>query len=127
MKGLPEGGTRQFGYAEPPTLNELMTHAEKFGSLMVFETATEYLTPIELLKLSKALDEIDTRAEKGKFRKTPPRRVRMDREMMRALVVRMTDDRIPQKRIAEHLGVSPRMVWELLDESRKASEEGGHE
>lgn len=123
-KGVPEGGTRRFAYADPPTLVELIVHAEQFGSHMVFETATEYLSPGDLMKLTSALDDIDKRANEGRrvYNKKPPRRLRPDRETMRRLVAQYTEDRIPQKRIAEHLGIGVTFVKKLLKEGSDASQ-----
>jgi len=117
---LPDGGVKRFNYAPDPILSDFIRHAEKLDTHMVFETATEYLSTSELMQLSKVLEEIDRKGNEGRVRKRSisTHKLNMTRTNMRNLVVKYTKDRIPQKRISEHMGISVSTVKRLLSESR---------
>jgi hypothetical protein len=128
MNNRPEGGTRQWNYARPPVTEEFIRHAERYGSEMVFETASEYLGTVELMKLKRTLDEVDKYADKDRrfSRKRTKRQHKMSRDRMTELVRRYTEDRIPQERIADHMGISVSTVQRLLSESKSITEPPGN-
>lgn len=53
-----------------PTLEELVRHAERFGSELVYQTAADYLEPDELGLLSLALQRIDRKWRLAPHEKT---------------------------------------------------------
>jgi transposase len=99
----------------PPTLAELVTHAEKFGTAEVFETAELYLAMPELIQLGTELERIDTERRK-RFGPQPKRR-KLSREQKLRAVAFLAKEGTPPARIAKHLGISPTHARRLMREA----------
>lgn len=101
------------------TLANFLTHAEKYGTEGVFETAEDFLSKSELLQLAIQLDRIDGETRKKFAKRGRPKRLSV-RQKIKAVDSMRAED-IPDSRIAKHLGVSERYVRKLASIEKKAS------
>jgi DNA invertase Pin-like site-specific DNA recombinase len=112
-----------------PTLAKFIRHAELYGTDCVYETAIRYLSKTELVHLDRRLTEINAEVRKKyrdsgtpvpkQFRRTDKRR-RMPRADKIKTVIFLTNEGLPDARIADHLGISRRTVRQLRADAREA-------
>jgi hypothetical protein len=88
---------------ERPTLAEFVKHAERFGSELVYETATGYLEPDELGLLSFALQRVD-------------RKWRLAPDQKKELALALSDLQLPVAEIAEMAQLHRATVHRLRQE-----------
>lgn len=92
-----------------PTLEEFVRHAERFGSELVYQTATDHLEPDELGLLSLALQRIDR-----KWRLTPREKT--------TLALALLESPLPDTRICEMSQLHRATVHRLRQERDQAGQ-----
>lgn len=98
-----------------PTLAEFVRHAQKFGTELVYETASMSLGPRALARLQVELDAIEAGRKSGSGFSIGKRR-RRSREQTREAVVQLSVEGFVIPAIADKLGLSDKTVKNYLSE-----------
>jgi hypothetical protein len=101
-----------------PTYDELLTHARKFGSECVYETATTYLARRELAMLRSELDELSSSSKRSR-RPTTSKHRRTDLDLIEQVIV-LRDEGLVPAAIADKLNLGERRIRSILTTSQTA-------
>jgi hypothetical protein len=99
-------------------LRDYLRHAQLYGSDCVYETAATHLAAGELALLRIELDQLERRAVKGRFARKARKRRRSGEETLIA-VVTLREQGLVVGAIADKLGISIKVVKELLATHRR--------
>jgi DNA-binding NarL/FixJ family response regulator len=99
----------------PPTLEQLITHARRYGVGGVYEAAELCFGPKALARLQVELDAIEAGRKSGSGFSVGKRR-RRSREQTRAAVVQLSLEGFVVPAIADKLGISDKTVRNYLAE-----------
>lgn len=97
----------------PPTLAELLRHAERFGSEGVYETGAAFLAPSALARLRVDLDQVE-RNRRGRYGTKIGKARRRSPEETKAMVTQLSVEGLIVSAIADKLGVSDAYVTRIL-------------
>src|SRR5690348_8185522 len=95
MDKRPTGGNRPEDLPNP-TRQQLIRHAESYGTAGVHEVAAALLNEKDAARLKIELDRIDAEAPRRRFEKKPAKRRRSTAETQAAAVVLIEDGLNPQ-------------------------------
>jgi hypothetical protein len=98
----------------PPTLNDFVLHAQRYGVEAVYETAAPHLGPEDRGRLAMQLRRIDKERHAAEVEGNVRRRIEpvwsLSWDQKRDLIRDLMEERVEDKRIAQMAGVSQSTV-----------------